>query len=107
MALPSLTHLQFLVLSIMGGTEKSGHEIRALLARKGAPKTGPAFYQMMSRLEDSSMVHGWYDLTVVDGQTVKERRYKVTGAGIEARQGTRDFYRRQAGPASQGGVAHA
>ena len=90
--LPEITHLQFLVLAMLLEDPRAGRDIRADLARHGVRRTAPAFYQMMARLEDASLVEGWYDQRVVDGQLIKERHYRVRPAGLRAWNATRDFY---------------
>ena len=47
---------------------------------------------MMGRLEDADLVEGWYDQKLVAGQNVKERRYRLTRAGIRALAETHAFY---------------
>jgi hypothetical protein len=69
-----------------------GREIRRELARQGVRRSGPAFYQMMARLEDTGQVEGWYDQKVIDGQLIKERHYRTRPAGARAWAVTRDFY---------------
>jgi hypothetical protein len=90
--LPPLTHLQFLVIDIIGTGEMSGKDLREALAEEKVWKTGPAFYQMMSRLEESKMVEGWYEQQIIEGQIIKERRYKVLGNGFAAHKRTKNFY---------------
>jgi len=90
--LPTLTHLQFLILDIVGGVEMSGRELREKLRARGVRKTGPAFYQLMARLEDAGFVKGGYDQKIIDGQIIKERRYRILGAGAKARNETLEFY---------------
>ncbi|UCC31818.1 MAG: hypothetical protein JSU86_05975 [Phycisphaerales bacterium] len=92
MGLPPLTHLQFAILDVLGSHKKSGREVREGLKTLGIRKSGPAFYQLMARLEDAGFVKGWYDQKVIDGQIIKERRYRVLGAGVKAWEHTRDFY---------------
>jgi DNA-binding PadR family transcriptional regulator len=92
MPLPDLTHLQFLVLTTLLEGEQTGRYIRERLADEGQRKTGPAFYQMMARLEDSGLVKGWYDQRIIEGQIIKERRYKLTATGERAWAEVRDFY---------------
>jgi hypothetical protein len=46
----------------------------------------------MARLEDAKFVRGWYLQKIVDGQIIKERRYRVLAPGLRAWQRTRDFY---------------
>jgi DNA-binding PadR family transcriptional regulator len=90
--LPEITHLQFLVLGMLLGEPRAGRDIRRQLSRHGIKRTAPAFYQMMARLEDASMVEGWYDQRVVDGQLIKERHYRLRPPGLRAWNATRDFY---------------
>jgi len=90
--LPDITHLQFLVLDALTGAEQAGRDIRALLTSHGVRSSGPAFYQMMGRLEDAKLVEGWYDQKVVGGQHLKERRYRLTRRGVKAVDETRAFY---------------
>ena len=92
MPLPQLSHLQFLVVGIVMGAKKSGREVRAEMAKQRVKKSGPAFYQLMSRLEDAKMVKGSYVEKVVDGQRIKERFYKATGTGATAWESTMQFY---------------
>lgn len=90
--LPSITHLQFLVLDALSQGEAPGRALREVLAQHKVTRTAPAFYQMMARLEDAEFVEGWYDQKVVDGQLLKERRYRITKAGARALADTRAFY---------------
>jgi DNA-binding PadR family transcriptional regulator len=90
--IPEITHLQFLVLGMLRGGERPGRSVRRTLARHGIARTGPAFYQMMARLEDSGWIDGFYTQEIVDAQIIKERRYRVKPAGVRAWNSTRDFY---------------
>src|SRR4029450_9955604 len=90
--LPDVTHLQFLVLGILRGGGRTGRAVRKALGRHGVRRSGPAFYQMMARLEDAGLIEGEYDQKVVRSQIIKERRYSLTGGGETAWRSTRDFY---------------
>ncbi len=92
--LPEITHLQFLVLSVLLGTEQSGRTIREAIARFGVRRNGPAFYQMMARLEREGLVEGWYEQIAVGDQKVTERRYRILPAGSRLWAKTRSFYDR-------------
>lgn len=92
MQLPRITHLQFLVLGILLDGVRTGREVRAALGENGVRKSGPAFYQLMARLEDAKFVTGTYHQQVIDGQIIKQRRYKVTAPGTRAWRASRDFY---------------
>jgi DNA-binding PadR family transcriptional regulator len=108
MPVPQLTHLQFLVLDILGARERPGKYIREKLVEEGERKSLPAFYQMMSRLEDADLVEGSNHRVEVEGQPITERRYKITGGGRAAWQTTRDFYfeRARAALEAKGGRAN-
>jgi DNA-binding PadR family transcriptional regulator len=90
--IPDITHLQFLVLGVLRGGERPGRAVRRALARHGVRRTGPAFYQMMARLEDAGLVAGTYDQRIVEAQIIKERRYALTSRGEAAWTATRAFY---------------
>lgn len=91
--LPPLTGLQFLVIDIIGAKKIKGAEIREQLNREHkVTKTGPAFYQLMARLEEAKFVEGWYEQEVIEGQIIKQRRYRVTGFGERARRDTLQFF---------------
>jgi len=88
-----LPHLQFAVLGVLGAGDLPGREIRAQLDRLGVKKSGPAFYRLMARLEESGCVEGWYEHEVVQGQILRERLYRATAEGRRARDRTADFHR--------------
>lgn len=92
MSLPELSHLQFAVLGMLLDSERKGREIREQLAQLRVRQTGPAFYQMMARLEEAGFVEGWYTQKVVDGQILKERHYRVHATGEKAWRASRSFY---------------
>ena len=92
MAIPDVTHLQFLVLSILGTNELPGRTVRKELSNEGAKKTTAAFYQVMSRLEDAGYVRGRYKQKAVHGQKARERWYKITGEGCQVCDEAWDFY---------------
>ncbi|SRR6266481_5439565 len=91
-SLPELSHLQFAVLEVLGAAQMSGKDLRTGLSELGLKKSGPAFYQMMARLEEAKFVEGWYRQEVIDGQIIKERKYRITGNGIRALNQTKKFY---------------
>src|SRR4051794_31933117 len=107
--IPELTHLQFLVLGILRGGERTGHAVRKALARHGVRRSGPAFYQMMARLEDAGLAAGEYDQQILDGQIIKQRRYALTPRGDAAWSSTRAFYDEAIGAYGRGKprIAHA
>jgi DNA-binding PadR family transcriptional regulator len=84
MPLPELTSLQFLVLaSLPADGELAGRDLRAALEKDVSMRLA-AFYRLMSRLEEAGFVRGRYATIDVDGQTARERRYKITGDGLRA-----------------------
>jgi hypothetical protein len=97
MALPRLTHLQFLVIAELSRGSARGRQLRSGLEDAGVRQSGPAFYQMMAGLEDAEYVSGWYEQQVVEGQIIRERHYKVLASGKKAWRESRDFYLRLIG----------
>ena len=92
MSVPRLSHLQFLVVGIVRAQTLAGREIREQLRAFNVRKSGPAFYQLMARLEDAGLVEGTYHQEIVAGQIIRERHYSTTGAGGRAWGASRDFY---------------
>ncbi|MGE3342026.1 MAG: hypothetical protein AB7L71_01220 [Vicinamibacterales bacterium] len=92
--LPTLTHLQFVILATLAGGELPGRTLRATLGDLGVRRTAPAFYQMMARLERDGLVEGWYEQIDTGQQAHTERRYRATAAGVKACNATRAFYTR-------------
>jgi DNA-binding PadR family transcriptional regulator len=90
--LPPIPHLLFLGLPARAAGERTGRDLRALLADYGVRNSAPAFYQMMARLEDGAFVEGAYVSRVINGQHLKERHYELTAAGKRALSATRTFY---------------
>jgi len=93
MKTPKLSHLQCRVIESIGGRKIPGRDLRARLADAGEKKSGPAFYQMMARMEEGGLVEGEYTQKIVEGQIIKERVYKVTGHGHTAYHEALEFYR--------------
>jgi DNA-binding PadR family transcriptional regulator len=106
MNLPTLSHLQFLILECLGTTKLSGRALRERLKEKGAHKTGPSFYQLMARLEESGFVEGEYSQKIVEGQIIKERIYRITAEGETALHQTVSFYSQHVGAFGPGGIIH-
>lgn len=92
MSLPKLSHLQAAVLDALGSREISGRQLRAILKSRNIKKSGPAFYQLMARLEDSEFVEGFYEDKIIEGQRIRERRYRLKGEGVSALQNLQRFY---------------
>ena len=96
--LPELSHLQFALLDVLGTASMSGKSVRAELAAIGIRKSGPAFYQAMSRLEEAKLVEGWYSQQIIEGQIIKERQYRMTGNGARALNEAKRFYMARTAP---------
>lgn len=92
MRLPRLSHLQFLVIGILRAAPQVGRQVREQLRSLGVRKSGPAFYQLMSRLEEAGLVSGDYRQEIIEGQIIRERHYTVTASGIRAWNASRNFY---------------
>ena len=108
MNLPELSHLQFAVLGILRGGEHKGRDLRRQLSQLRVRQTGPAFYQMMARLEEAGFIEGWYVQQVLDGQILKERHYRICMEGERAWRASRSFYLESIRSAEKRkGLAHA
>ena len=88
---PRLSHLQFLVLGTLLHHERLGREIREDLRHFGIKRSGPAFYQLMSRLEDAELVEGRYEQSIIDSQIIRQRTYRLKAAGRRAWNDCRRF----------------
>lgn len=89
-----LPQLQFVIAFELMGGSRSGIELRESLTQQGFKKSLAAFYQVMSRMEESKLVKGAYSVSVDGGQTIKERRYELTPNGIARVNDTQAFYAR-------------
>jgi DNA-binding PadR family transcriptional regulator len=107
MKLPDLSHLQFVVLAEMLQGKRSGGMVRGVLKRYRVRQSGPAFYQMMARLETAGVVEGWYEKQTAGGQSVKERWYRITADGRRAWRASRRFYEQTIEAADGEGLAPA
>jgi hypothetical protein len=107
MGLPEITHLQCHIIGALMGRDRSGKAVRDALGEQGIKKSGPGFYQLMARLEDSGMVKGWYEQRQIGDQLVKERWYRVTATGAKAWRATTDFYASQIAIGKQLGGKYA
>ncbi len=90
--IPRLTHLQFLVLGLLGEGEQPGRVLRDAIAAHGLRRSAPAFYQLMARLERDRLIDGWYEQVTAGDQSVTERRYRLRPAGAKLWSEARDFY---------------
>jgi hypothetical protein len=92
--LPTLTHLQFLVLDLMGsqGDGTSAQQLQANLLALNVDQTGPKFYQLMKRLEEGGYVESSQTRIEVAGGEVQRTFYKITNAGTVAWRLTGEFY---------------
>jgi DNA-binding PadR family transcriptional regulator len=90
--IPPITHLQFLVLGLLRDGERPGRVIREALAAHGVRRSGPAFYQLMARLERDRLIDGWYEQVSAGDQAVTERRYRLRPPGAKLWAEARDFY---------------
>ena len=91
-ALPALTHLHYLVLGVLRTEEQPGRVLHQALASYSVRRSGPAFYQLMARIERAKLVEGWYEQVTVGGQAVTERRYRITREGAKLWGDAHRFY---------------
>lgn len=91
---PSLSGVQCWILGTLARcTDMPGMALRMGLNRAtGRETSGPAFYQLMSRMVDSELVEG-FDVDVkVNRYVAKERRYRILPAGETALSNVKHFY---------------
>lgn len=95
--LPNITDLQFAILCQLMSTDSvAGIDLRSSLAQKhGISRTRAAFYDVMSRMEESRLVVGWYENKLVAGVNLRERVYQITSDGAAAVEGKIDFVNSQ------------
>ncbi|MGO9924213.1 MAG: hypothetical protein ACLQIB_57165 [Isosphaeraceae bacterium] len=93
MPIPKCTHQQTAVLdTLLKEGELWGRDLRTALKSQGYGSTNSSFYELMDRLETAGLVEGRYEGRDVLGQLFKERKYKLTGLGQEARDAVVNYY---------------
>src|SRR3954451_13909000 len=103
MPIPTYSHQQFAVLSALREGELWGRDLRAALKADGYRSTNASFYELMDRLETGGLVEGWYENREVLGQLFKERKFRITGLGQQAREEVASYYAAHLGLRFQGG----
>jgi DNA-binding PadR family transcriptional regulator len=92
MRLPEMTSLQFLVLHLMFGGERSGTQLRDDLASLGVRRS----HASVSRLVQRMIADGYLTIEQrerTEGcQVIRERYYSVTDVGVAHWHATRQFY---------------
>ena len=89
--LPS--HIQCLTLASIGTEEVTGNTLRARLLEAGIVSEGPAFYQMMKRLEADGLTVGRYAQVETSRQPVTIHCYTTTEKGRATLAAVVEFYR--------------
>ena len=92
--LPTISHLQFLVLDILGHAigDVSATVLRKALSEYGDVRSGPKFYQLMRRMEEDRLLEVVHARFEIAGGEVGRTLYRRTGQGLEAWQAVLDFY---------------
>lgn len=92
--LPTLTHLQFLVLDVLTRRHEgaSAQEVMDELSSFSADYRGPKFYQLMGRLADSHLITSWSQDFDAAGTTVTRTFYRIAPEGATAWRITCAFY---------------
>ena len=66
------------VTKVLGTSSMPGCELRAKLWCPPNMRLGLVrFYYWMAQLEDAGVIEGWYQTEVIDGQSVRQRWYRV------------------------------
>lgn len=92
--LPTITHLQYAVLTLLLSGERAGQAIRDKLAAEGECRSGPAFYQFMAGLENKRFARGRYETKIIEGQIFRTRHYTITARGRAVCREVLEFYKR-------------
>ncbi|MEM8549874.1 MAG: PadR family transcriptional regulator [Verrucomicrobiota bacterium] len=90
---PTLSHLQFAVLDCIGGREMKGRDLRQRMKdEKGISKAGPAFYQLMGRMEEGGLVKSKVEDIELGENRLKQKIYWITGEGAKAVHRSKTYY---------------
>ncbi len=104
MSLPKISHVQFAILAALIGGPMTGRELRKVLKEEGALRSGPAFYQLMARMEGGKLVKGTDERVEIKGYPVTQKRYRVLAGGRSAFSGTLAFINRRVGGLRLAGI---
>ena len=96
-----LSKKEFHVLSALVGGETSGRELHKSLNDEVGIISGPGYYKLMARLKNVGYVEYRSARVDVNGHTVREHLYKITGHGQSAVRDTALYY------ATKGGLVDA
>lgn len=69
--------------ALLKNGELGGKDFRVSLALRGYKVYGPAFYQLMKRMEERKLVTSWITQVVVNGHGVRIKNYKITATGAK------------------------
>ncbi|MEQ9504462.1 MAG: helix-turn-helix transcriptional regulator [Deltaproteobacteria bacterium] len=87
--MPALTALQYLVLRALISGELGAKDLKEVLRDNDVKKSSPAFYQLMTRLEEKGYIDAWWDEEADHHRT---RKYRITGEGQRSVHQTEAFY---------------
>lgn len=93
-ALPSVTHLQFLVLDLFRSTDVvvPAQQLMAVLQSLGVGTEGPKFYQLTKRMEQCGLIAAEKRRVDVAGGHVQRTFYRLKPSGVAAWRATAAFY---------------
>jgi DNA-binding PadR family transcriptional regulator len=94
LSLPTITHLQFLVLDLLSteNSPVSAYRLKQGAARLANDYDGPKFYQLMGRLIRDQLVIAETKAINTDGGSMERTFYTPTQQGLQALHRTRIFY---------------
>lgn len=87
-----MTALQFLVIRLLFGGQKSGPQLRRELAALGVRRSPAAFSRLMQRLQLQVLVDAKHRSRRRGDTTVRDRRYRVTDLGVITWKAARQFF---------------
>jgi DNA-binding PadR family transcriptional regulator len=76
-----LTQAVILHLLDESGDDVSGLDLRRMLEKRGIPKVGPDFYQIMGRLERNGYITSTSANIAISEKRYRQKLYKITHAG--------------------------
>ena len=89
---PSLTLYQICILNAIGHSELKNVKLREILDNQGFKQKVAGFGDTMRRLEKKGLVTSRFSQSVVNGHTIKEKHFKISGKGMVSLFKAKNFF---------------
>jgi len=89
---PPLTHLQFLVISLLFTGPKTSLQLRQLLKDRKIKISAPALSRLMTRLQWTFQIHREHTIQTTGGASTRTCTFTITDHGLKSWAQTRQFY---------------